>query len=42
MFDWLRNRLGFEPKFTHDVHSHLRPHIAVALAKAAPSTTSRI
>ena len=34
MFARLREKLGFEPKFTHDVHEHLRPHIAVALAKA--------
>jgi len=25
--------LGFGPKLTHDVHEHLRPHQAVALAK---------
>ena len=34
MFAYLREKLGSEPKFTHDVHEHLRPHIAVALAKA--------
>jgi mannonate dehydratase len=33
MFAHLRDRLGFGPKFTHDVHEHLRPHNAVALAK---------
>jgi mannonate dehydratase len=33
MFDYLRSRLGFGPKLTHDVHEHLRPHNAVALAK---------
>lgn len=33
MFDYLRERLGFGVKFTHDVHEHLRPHNAVALAK---------
>ncbi len=33
MFAHLRKNLGFGPKFTHDVHSHLRPHNAVALAK---------
>lgn len=33
MFEYLRNRLGFGPKFTHDVHEHLRPQIAVQLAK---------
>lgn len=33
MFDALRERLGFGPKLTHDVHEHLRPHNAVALAK---------
>ncbi len=33
MFDYLRERLGFGPKLTHDVHEHLRPHLAVALAK---------
>lgn len=33
MFEGLRQRLGFGPKLTHDVHEHLRPHNAVALAK---------
>ena len=33
MFDILRKRLGFGPKLTHDVHEHLRPQVAVALAK---------
>ena len=33
MFAYLRDKLGFGPKFTHDVHEHLRPHNAVALAK---------
>ncbi len=33
MFEHLRNELGFGPKLTHDVHEHLRPHNAVALAK---------
>jgi mannonate dehydratase len=33
MFEHLRGRLGFGPKLTHDVHEHLRPHNAVALAK---------
>lgn len=33
MFEYLRTKLGFEPKFTHDVHEHLKPHNAVALAK---------
>ena len=33
MFEYLRNQLGFGPKFTHDVHEHLLPHNAVALAK---------
>ena len=33
MFDFLRKRLGFGPKLTHDVHEHLRPQIAVALSK---------
>ena len=34
MFGALRERFGYGPKFTHDVHEHLRPHQAVALAKA--------
>ncbi|MHB0855982.1 MAG: enolase C-terminal domain-like protein [Anaerolineae bacterium] len=33
MFEHLRARLGFGVKLTHDVHEHLRPHNAVALAK---------
>ena len=33
MFDHLRKTLGFGPKLTHDVHEHLRPQVAVALAK---------
>jgi mannonate dehydratase len=33
MFDYLRRKLGFEPKLTHDVHEHLRPHNAVTLSK---------
>ena len=33
MFEALRDRLGFGVKFTHDVHSHLRPQMAVQLAK---------
>lgn len=33
MFAHLRDKLGFGPKLTHDVHEHLRPHNAVALAK---------
>jgi mannonate dehydratase len=33
MFDYLRVKLGFGPKLTHDVHEHLRPHNAVTLAK---------
>jgi mannonate dehydratase len=33
MFEYLRSRLGFGLKFTHDVHEHLRPQIAVQLAK---------
>ena len=33
MFDYLRSKLGFGIKLTHDVHEHLRPHNAVALAK---------
>jgi len=33
MFDALRDRLGFGVKFTHDVHEHLRPQVAVQLAK---------
>jgi mannonate dehydratase len=33
MFDYLRSKLGFGPKLTHDVHEHLRPNMAVQLAK---------
>ncbi|HEX2037444.1 MAG TPA: enolase C-terminal domain-like protein [Chloroflexota bacterium] len=33
MFAHLRDKLGFAPKLTHDVHEHLRPHMAVTLAK---------
>ena len=33
MFAHLRDKVGFVPKLTHDVHEHLRPHNAVALAK---------
>jgi len=33
MFAYLRDKLGFGPKFTHDVHEHLRPNNAVRLAK---------
>ena len=33
MFETLRERLGFGVKFTHDVHEHLRPQMAVQLAK---------
>ena len=33
MFDYLRSKLGFGPKLTHDVHEHLRPQSAVALSK---------
>ncbi len=33
MFEYLRDRLGFGPKLTHDVHEHLLPHNAVTLAK---------
>ena len=33
MFEHLRERLGFGPKLTHDVHEHLRPQSAVALSK---------
>ncbi|MEZ4834596.1 MAG: enolase C-terminal domain-like protein [Caldilineaceae bacterium] len=33
MFAYLRDKFGFGPKFTHDVHEHLKPHNAVALAK---------
>jgi mannonate dehydratase len=33
MFEYLRSKLGFGVKFTHDVHSHLRPQNAVQLSK---------
>lgn len=33
MFAHLRKQLGFGAKLTHDVHEHLRPNMAVALAK---------
>ena len=33
MFDYLRSKLGFGIKLTHDVHEHLRPQSAVALSK---------
>ena len=33
MFAYLRDKLGFGLKFTHDVHEHLQPHNAVTLAK---------
>ena len=33
MFAYLRDKIGFEPKLTHDVHEHLHPHNAVHLAK---------
>ncbi len=33
MFEYLRDKIGFEPKLTHDVHEHLHPHNAVHLAK---------
>ena len=33
MFDYLRGKLGFGVKLTHDVHEHLRPVMAVLLAK---------
>jgi mannonate dehydratase len=33
MFEYLRGKLGAEPKLTHDVHQHLKPHNAVTLAK---------
>ena len=33
MFEYLRDKLGFGPKLTHDVHEHLQPHNAVTLAK---------
>ncbi len=33
LFEFLRKKLGFAPKLCHDVHEHLRPQNAVALAK---------
>ena len=33
MFDYLRSKLGFGVKLTHDVHEHLRPQSAVQLSK---------
>lgn len=33
MFDYLRSKLGFGVKLTHDVHEHLRPQCAVQLSK---------
>jgi mannonate dehydratase len=33
MFAHLRDKLGYGPKLTHDVHEHLRPNMAVRLAK---------
>jgi mannonate dehydratase len=33
MFAYLREKLGSGPKLTHDVHEHLRPNMAVTLAK---------
>ena len=33
MFEFLRKRLGFGPKLTHDVHEHFRPQNAVQLSK---------
>jgi len=33
MFAYLRDKLGYTVKLTHDVHEHLRPNAAVALAK---------
>ncbi len=33
MFAYLREKLGFGVKLTHDVHEHLRPTSAVTLAK---------
>jgi mannonate dehydratase len=33
MFEYLRSKLGFGPKLTHDVHEHLRPQNAVTLSK---------
>lgn len=33
MFAYLRDKIGFGPKLTHDVHEHLRPQMAVTLCK---------
>jgi len=33
MFEFLRQKLGFGPKLTHDAHEHLRPQSAVTLSK---------
>jgi mannonate dehydratase len=33
MFEYLRDKIGWGPKLTHDVHEHLRPNMAVRLAK---------
>src|SRR5918911_1355529 len=33
MFAYLREKLGFRVKLTHDVHEHLRPNAALGLAK---------
>jgi mannonate dehydratase len=33
MFAYLRDKLGYGPKLTHDAHEHLRPNMAVRLAK---------
>ena len=33
MFEYLRSKLGFGVKLTHDVHEHLRPQSAVQLSK---------
>ena len=33
MFEYLRDKIGYGPKLTHDVHEHLRPNNAVRLAK---------
>lgn len=33
MFAYLREKLGFGVKLTHDVHEHLRPQVAVTLSK---------
>ena len=33
MFEYLRSKLGFRIKLNHDVHEHLKPNLAVQLAK---------